>query len=319
MNRRRRAARLQDRFQLRAWLMRHLQVFFSSLGRLWQRPLGNFMSVLVIAIAMALPAGLHLVVDNLERLSDHWEGAAGATLFLQQGLDDAKVETLLQRLRREPQVGELKHLTPGQALAEFRRHSGMADAISLLEENPLPHVVLIRPADPGIPAERFRALVERLRDHPEVERAIADLQWVERFQGMVHLLQRGTTILAALLSLAVLLVIGNTIRLEIQNRRQEIEIVKLVGGSHAFIRRPFLYEGFWYGLLGAALALLLLSLSLFLLHGPVSRLARLYGSDFTLESPGPAVVLAIFLTGSLLGILGAWIAVHQQLQEIEPT
>jgi len=319
MNRRRRAARLQGGFQPRAWLMRHLQVFFSSLGRLWQRPLGNFMSILVIAIAMALPAGLHLVVDNLERLSDNWEGAASATLFLRQELDDAKVEALLQRLRREPQVGELKHLTPSQALAEFRRHSGMADAISLLEENPLPHVVLIHPADPGIPAEQFRALVERLRDHPEVERAIADLQWVERFQGMVHLLQRGTTILAALLSLAVLLVIGNTIRLEIQNRRQEIEIVKLVGGSHAFIRRPFLYEGFWYGLLGAALALLLLSLSLFLLHGPVSRLARLYGSDFTLESPGPAVVLAMLLAGSLLGILGAWIAVHQQLQEIEPT
>ncbi|HHH13580.1 MAG TPA: ABC transporter permease [Thiolapillus brandeum] len=319
MNRRRRAARLQGGLQPRAWLMRHLQVFFSSLGRLWQRPLGNFMSVLVIAIAMALPAGLHLVVDNLERLSDDWEGAASATLFLQQALDDAKVEALLQRLRREPQVGELKHLTPGQALAEFRRYSGMADAISLLEENPLPHVVLIRPADPGIPAERFRALVERLREYPEVERAVADLQWVERFQGMVHLLQRGTTILAALLSLAVLLVIGNTIRLEIQNRRQEIEIVKLVGGSHAFIRRPFLYEGFWYGLLGATLALLLLSLSLFLLHGPVSRLARLYGSGFTLESPGPAVVLAMLLAGSLLGILGAWIAVRQQLQEIEPT
>jgi len=316
--RRHRTARLRTRFQPRAWFLRHLQVFFSSLGRLRQRPLGNFMSILVIAIAMALPAGLHLLVTNLERLSGKWEGAASATLFLEQGLDEAEVERVLRRLRKNPGVGRIRHLTPQQALAEFRRHSGLDDAISLLEENPLPHVVLVRPRDPQISLGHFRALVDRLRDDPGVERAIADLQWVDRFRGMVKLLQRGTRILAALLSLAVLLVIGNTIRLEIQGRRQEIEIVKLVGGSHAFIRRPFLYEGFWYGLLGALLALFLLFLSLTLMQEPVAHLARLYGSDFTLRGGGLSLALPVLSTGSLLGVVGAWIAVRQQLREIEP-
>jgi len=315
---RRNGGRLRPPFRPRAWAARHLQVLISSLGRLWRRPLGNFMSILVIAIALALPTGLHLLVHNLERLAGGWQGAASATLFLRREISDDQVKRLLKQLREDPAVGLVRHLTPAQALDDFRRHSGMADAITLLETNPLPHVVMIRPADPHIAPARFKNLVERLRKRPEVERAIADLQWVERFQGMVDLVRRSALLLSALLSLAVLLVIGNTIRLEIQSRRDEIEIVKLVGGSQAFIRRPFLYEGFWYGLLGAILALVLLAVSLVALRVPVARLAHLYASDFTLKGPGFTVVLLLLAAGSALGVLGAWVAVRQQLRRIEP-
>ena len=318
MSRRRSRTRLRQPLQPRAWVLRHLQVFFSSLGRIWQRPIGNGMSILVIAIAIALPAGLQLLVSNLAQLAGHWEGGASATLFLEPEVSDRQVEALLQRLRSDRRIGALQHLTPQQALEEFRQHSGLGEAISLLEENPLPHVVLLKPADPNLPLERFQALVRELRGYPGVDRAMVDLQWVSRFRAMVQLLRRGSQVLAVLLSLAVVLVIGNTIRLEIQGRREEIEIVKLVGGSRAFIRRPFLYEGFWYGLLGGLTALLLLELSLLFLRGPVERLARLYGGAYRLQGPDPNLALAMLLIAVLLGVTGAWLAVQQQLDRIEP-
>ena len=318
MNRRRISRRLRAKADPRAWLGRNLQVLLSSLGRLWQRPMGSFMSILVIAIAMALPTALYLVTDNLQRLSRNWEGSASATLFLRTDVTADQVEQVLQRLKTMPEIGRLQHLTPEQALAEFEQYSGLGEAVSLLEENPLPHVVLIQAADAGFSAGKLSALLQRLEKLPEVETASADLQWVARFQAMIRILHRGALLLAALLALAVLLVIGNTIRLEIQGREREIAVVKLVGGSRAFIRRPFLYEGFWYGLLGSLGALLLVILSRWLLQEPVRQLSQLYASGFSLQGPSLTAASLVVASGCLLGVAGAWIAVHQQLDRIEP-
>lgn len=318
MNRRVRTQRLRQPMDPHGWFMRNLQVFFSSLGHLWQRPLGSLMSILVIAIAMALPTGLYVVVDNLQRLSQGWEGAASATLFLVQDTSDREVQDLLARLEKEPAIGRLHHLDPAQALAEFQQYSGLGEAVAQLQENPLPHVVLVQTADPHISPEAFSELLDGIRSYPQVETATADLQWMRRFQAIIRLLQRGAWLLSLLLSVAVVLVIGNTIRLEIQNRQQEIRIIKLVGGSNAFIRRPFLYEGFWYGLLGSTAALLLVAASWLLLREPANRLSQLYGSGFSLEGMAPLAALLVVGLGCLLGVAGAWIAVHQQLGEIEP-
>ncbi len=318
MSRREKNNRLRRQFQPRAWAIRHMQVLFSSLGRLWQHPWGSLLNILVIAIAMALPAGLHLLVGNLEQLASNWRGGASATLFLKQDISNHEVQRFLSSLRTMPEIGEITHLTPQQALAEFRQYSGLGDALSLLKSNPLPHVVLIHPADANSSVEKFGALVERLRKKAAVDRAFIDLQWVARFQGMVQLLQRGSRLLALLLSLAVLLVIGNTIRLEIQGRHQEIEIIKLVGGSHAFIRRPFLYQGFWYGLLGGFGAALLVWISLLTLQSPIRHLSQLYGDSYHLMGMGFGLPLLLLFSGGLLGVLGAWVAVRQQLSRVEP-
>ena len=318
MNRRTRKQRLRQPLDPRGWFMRNLQVLLSSLGRLWQRPLGSLMSILVIAVAMALPTGLYVVVNNLQRLSQSWEGAASATLFLVQEATDRDVQTLLARLEKEPAIGKLQHLDPAQALAEFQQYSGLGEAVAQLQENPLPHVVLVQTADPHISPENFSELLDRIRSYPQVESATADLQWMRRFQAIIHLLQRGAWLLSLLLAMAVVLVIGNTIRLEIQHRHQEIRIIKLVGGSNTFIRRPFLYEGFWYGLLGSTAALLLVAASWLLLREPVNRLSQLYGSGFSLEGMAPLSALLVVGLGCLLGVTGAWIAVHQQLEQIEP-
>ncbi len=318
MSQRRRDPGFKHRLSLSAWLTRHAQVFFASLGRLVRRPLGSLMTLSVLGIAIALPLGLHLLVANLQQLAEGWSGAASISIFLKEGTDQAQAEKLMRVLEARPDIGEVRHITPEQALAEFRQHSGFGDALDLLDSNPLPHVLLAQPANPDIGAEKAETLLAELKKLPGVDLALADLKWVERFQGINQLLQRAVLILSLLLALAVLLIIGNTIRLEIQNRRDEIEIIKLVGGSNAFIRRPFLYEGFWYGLLGGGIAITLVWLSSLALQGPVQHLAELYQSSFRLGGLDPSTAITVLGLSILLGVLGAWTAVGQHLGAIEP-
>ncbi len=304
---------------LRTWLTRHAQVSLSSLGRLYRAPLASFMTAAVIGIALALPAGLYLLTTNLQQLSDRWDSNADFSLFLQQDLGISQAQALAGRLSDWPEIDTLQLITPDAALAEFRAHSGFGGTLDSLDKNPLPAVLAIKPADRYSDADSAAALLERLQALPEVELAQLDLQWVKRFNAMVDIVRRSIWIMAALLGLAVLLIVGNTIRLEIQNRRSEIEITKLIGATNAFIRRPFLYAGFWYGLLGAILALLLIQLTFLQLHGPVHQLAELYQSDFRLQALTGNEALALLLAGILLGLLGALLAVGRHLAAIEPT
>ena len=318
MKARKRQQGFNRRLRPATWLARHAQVLFSSLGRLWQRPLGSLMTLLVLGIAIALPLSLHLLVNNLQQLVSQWDSGASISVFLKENTDEKAVKTLVRTLQTEQTIRDIRHISPQQAMEEFRQHSDFASALELLDDNPLPHVLLVYPRDAKIPAKKLQAFLQKLESHPEVELALADLQWVERFQGITHVIQRAALVLALLLSLAVLLIIGNTIRLEIQGRRNEIEIIKLVGGSNAFIRRPFLYEGFWYGLFGSLIAIALILLSARALQNPVSHLAALYQSNFQLSGLAMTTVFGVIGTSILLGILGAWIAVRQHLGEMEP-
>ncbi|WP_456373070.1 permease-like cell division protein FtsX [Thiolapillus sp.] len=318
MSKRQRKARFKRRFSLSGWLVRHAQVFFSSLGRLAQRPLGSFMTLSVLGIAIALPLGLHLLVGNLQQLAGNWDGAASISVFLKDDIGQQQALKLVQILEARPDIGQVEHITPDQAMAEFRQQSGFGSALDLLDHNPLPHVLLVQPADPNAASGKIEALLNDLKNLPEVELALADMQWVERFQGINRILQRIALLLSLLLALAVLLIIGNTIRLEIQSRRDEIEIIKLVGGSNSFVRRPFLYEGFWYGLLGGSIALVLIWLASLSLRGPARRLAELYQSSFQLGGLDLATATTVLGLSMLLGIFGAWLAVNQHLGTTEP-
>ncbi|BAO44960.1 permease-like cell division protein FtsX [Thiolapillus brandeum] len=319
MRKRRRKAAFNKHFSLSAWLARHAQVFLSSLGRLARRPLGSLMTLTVLGIAISLPLGLHLLVNNLQQLAGNWDGSASISLFLEDGISEEQAEALMDTLKTRPDIGAVQHITPEQAMAEFRQHSGFGDALDLLDSNPLPHVLLVQPANPDLHTQRIKPLLDHLKAQPGVELALADLQWVERFQGINRMLERIALLLALLLALAVLLIIGNTIRLEIQSRRDEIEIVKLVGGSNSFIRRPFLYEGFWYGLLGGLLATLLIWLASLALRGPAQHLADLYHSNFHLGGLDLHTAALVLGMSVLLGIAGAWTAVSQHLRDIEPS
>jgi len=318
MARRGKAPRFQRNRSPVTWLLRHAQMSLSSLGRLVRTPVSTLMTAAVIGIALALPGGLHLLVDNVRALSSSWDGSASVSLFLHESVTDEQAETVRERVAQRPDVAETRLISRERALREFRQLSGFGEAIELLDQNPLPAVVVVRPSDAVQGAQAVGRMAEELQAYREIELAQVDLQWVERLGAITGTIERGVLILAGLLAGAVLLIVGNTIRLEIQNRHGEIEIVKLVGGTDAFIRRPFLYEGLWYGLLGAAIALLLVLSSLYMLDGPVRRLAGLYESGFELAVIDPASLLGLVLGGPLLGLAGAWLAVGRHLSQVQP-
>ena len=299
------------------WFAHHLQGAVSSLSRLRGTPLPTLMTVLVIGIALALPGALFVLTRNLERLGDGWEQTAAISLFLKAGVSEAKAKALARRLEGRPDLESVTLISPDQALEELRAETGFAEAVEQLETNPLPYVLALRPAQSLGDAASLEGLREVLTALPETDLVRMDTLWVRRFQGIVLLGERAAQVLAFTLALGVLLVIGNTIRLEIENRRQEIVIMETVGATHAFIRRPFLWLGVWHGVLGGCIAWFLVSLALLFMQGPVSRLAALYQADFVLVGLGPSA-LAFLLGGSLLlGLAGSWISVSRHLAAIE--
>lgn len=315
---RRKPRRFRPRPNPLAWSIRHLQMSLSSLGRLWRAPLATLMTAAVLGIALALPAGLHLIIDNVRNLAGGWEGTSSISLFLDRSLTDQQAERVRHLVSQRAEVADARLITKSQAMEEFRSFSGFGGALDLLDENPLPAVVLVRPRAAAASPEATALLARQLEGFREIELAQVDLQWVRRLEALTQTLERGVGVLAGLLSAAVLLIIGNTIRLEIQNRQSEIEIFKLVGGTDAFIRRPFLYEGIWYGLFGAVIATFLVLTSLYLMEGPVQRLIGLYQTRFDMALFTSGTFLAIFIGSPLLGLCGAWLAVGRHLRRIVP-
>jgi len=307
---------IATRFQ--AYWINHLQTLFASLGRLWRTPLASLMTAAVIGIALALPAGLHVVLDNAQRLSANWDGSARISVFLKNKVSDAQARRLAQKIQGHNDVAESEYISREQALDEFRSLSGFGDALKALKENPLPAVLVIRPSLAASDPARVEALVNDLQKLPEVDFAQLDMQWVRRLHAIMRIAQRGVFVLGALLALAVLLIVGNTIRLDIYNRREEIEVIKMVGGTDAFIRRPFLYGGMWYGLVGGLIAWIMVAASLWLLRDPVRGLADLYRSGYGLEMMDFTTTLILFVFSAVLGWLGSWLAVGRHLRAIEP-
>ncbi len=300
------------------WLTRHLQVALGCIGNLLRTPLGSLMTVAAIGIALALPAGLLVLLGNLQQVVGQWEEPVAISLFLKQEVGDSEAEALGQRIRDDENPALLQVISRAGALEEFRAHSGFGSVLEVLDENPLPAVILVRPAAEKDGPEAVATLAKRLGRLPQVEFAQLDLQWVQRLYGITEIARRGTYLIAVLLSVAVLLIVGNTIRLEIQNRHDEIAIAKLVGGTDAFVRRPFLYHGFWLGLLGGGTAWLLVRTSTGVLESSVTRLAELYHSGFRLLAPGLPEAVVLLGGGALIGWLGAGVAVGRHIRAIEP-
>jgi cell division transport system permease protein len=310
--------RLQRKLSPRVYLRRHAQVALDSLGRLYRNRLASLMTAAVIGIALALPSGLYLMLDNLGRLGGSWDGQASISVFLQDDVTTDAAKALARQIDAWDEVNEVQLITPEQALVEFGERSGLGNVLEALNENPLPAVLIITPSNLHITPDAASALQTRLEKMPETALAQLDLEWVQRLTAMLEIAQRGILVISGLLALAVLLVIGNTIRLEIQNRREEILVTKLIGATNGFVRRPFLYSGIWYGFLGAAIAWLLVEAGFWLLGNPVARLAGLYNSDFSLETLPLQLLGLLAGTGLLLGLLGSWLAVGRHLNAIEP-
>ncbi|MBA55644.1 MAG: cell division protein FtsX [Pseudomonadales bacterium] len=310
------AARTTFKQRFESWREHHKEVALESLRRLMATPLPTLMTILVIAIALSLPAGLYVMLKNAEAISEDWDGSAQISLFLHLKTSTEQGRRLADTLAKRPDVKRTEYISREQALAEFEEQSGFGDLLQELGENPLPAVVVVYPSVTDLEAaEKLRL---DLAKKGEVDLAQLDAQWVQRLYAILDLGRRLVVALSIGLALAVLLVIINTIRLAIESRRDEIIIVKLVGGTDAFVRRPFMYTGLWYGLGGCLIALMLIQTVLWWLDEPVQALSELYRSQFELSGLGLEVSFLMLLGSIAIGLIGARLAVSQHIRSIEP-
>ncbi len=298
-------------------LRHHRSVAREVLQQLVRFPVSLLLSWSVIAIALALPTLFMLLMSNVQVLARGLDGIPRISLYLQLDLGESRRLELQQQLQAQPGIDSVRYISPQQALDDFQQSSGLTDVLAGLEGNPLPAVLSarIQLSDP----ERLATLEQQLSAWPGVDQVQLDRAWILKLHSMLLFGQRLAWALGLMLAAGVLLIIGNTTRLAIERRRDEILVVKLVGGSNAYVRRPFLYLGFWLGLGGALLALLLVSLLLLLLDGPIAQLVQLYAGAFHLHGLGLSGAALLLLLGTLLGWLGALLSCNRHLRDIEPS
>lgn len=299
------------------WFGRHVNMAGQSLGRLLRQPFASLMIVLVIAVTLALPAALNLIVKNAAAVSGSWDNALDFSVFLSRDISLDEAQNLAQLIRQRADVANVSLISAEQALEEFKLQSGFGDAMDQLSQNPLPHTLVVRPSAANT-SESMVLLREELANLPETDLVQVDTEWVQRFHAILDIVRQAILIGSVLLGTAIIVIIGNTIRLDIQNRREEIEVTKLIGASNAFVRRPFLWTGFWYGLLGGLLAIALVQYGVYLLQPPIARLAGLYQSGVAVLNFDLREIGVIVGVGVLLGLLGSWFAAARHMRRIEP-
>ena len=303
--------------RMNTFFTRHLQNALAALGQLSRQPIATGLTVVVIGIALALPASLQVSVQAAQRFAGNWDDIRDFSVYMKPGASLESARQLARELSGHGGIADAKVVTADEALEEFAGDPAFGDVLRALKTNPLPHTLVVKPTAEAS-AEQLSTLKARLSARPEIDLVQLDTQWLSRLAAILDFIRRAVWIATVLLIGAVIVIVGNTIRLDIQNRRQEIEVSKLLGASDAFVRRPFLYVGFWYGLLGSMVALFLLTAGSLILRGPLERLLRLYGTAFEGFGFPPSTALLVLGGGLLAGCAGAWVAVSRHLSEIEP-
>lgn len=299
------------------WLSHHGYSIVASFGRMLRKPWATLLTVGVMAVALALPLGLWLVMGNVARLGGEVQASRNVDVFLKQDIGAAAAKSLADTLRQRGDVAEVVVVTPDQALTQLRTRSDTAAAIDALgtdaAREALPSVLRVTPR------RDERVLADALRTLPQAERVQHDLAWRDRLDAWLGFGERAALVLAALLGLGALLVVGNTVRLDIQSRREEIGVLQLLGASDGFVRRPFLYLGAWYGLAAGGAALGVLTLAWMGLRAPLAALAAGYGSHFAMRGLDPLQALLVLVAAGVLGWLGAGVVTGHYLRQTRPT
>jgi len=308
--------RVSAKDKRRHWREHHADVAKDCLRQLFAAPMSTFMTVLVLAVALALPGFLFSALSNVSRLSDSWDNENKISLFLQTDLSTMQVDNFVQNLLLRPDLIAIDLVDASQGLLEFKQQSGLSDILDSLESNPLPAVVYVLPKNNS--QEGLALLANELKALPQVEQAVLDLNWIKRFNGILLVTERAIVALSLLLAFAILLIIGNTIRLNVESRNEEILVSKLMGATNAWVRRPFLYSGVFYGVSAAVLALLILELAMLMMKTPILQLTQLYQSHFVLSGLGVIGSVVLISVSSILGLLGALISVNKFLAKQEP-
>ncbi|MGO1247512.1 MAG: permease-like cell division protein FtsX [Oceanisphaera sp.] len=296
----------------------HIRQLFASLGELWRTPLSSLMTIAVLGVSLALPASFYVLLKNAESVSAVWQSKAQISLYLQQSTTEQQVTELQTRLAALPEIDKVTYISAEQGRDDFKGAAGFAEALDLLADNPLPAVLILGLSETGRLPEAAEQLLADMNAEPTVDTARLDMAWLARLSGIVDLLRQAVVGMASLLLAGVLLVVGNTLRLNILNSRYEIEVMKLVGATDRFIQRPFLYVGLWYGIIGGLLAWWLTLVMVFWLSHKVSALADLYQSDFDLLGLSLEESVLLVATGTLLSLLASGFSVRRHIRAIEP-
>ena len=301
------------------FFINHFRQALGSLGELWRSGMSSAMTVGVLGLSITLPTTLYVMVKNTEQISAGWEHASQISLFIKDKASQRDVNQLVKRIQLWPEVQDLTLITADQALAEFKQLSGFGDAIAYLDSNPLPNVVLVTPTQRHASPVAARALLEKLKNEREVDIGKLDIEWLERLHGLLNLVKDLVSVIALLLFLAVTLIIGNTIRLNILNKKDEILVMKLVGATDAFIQRPFMYTGFWYGFLGGLLAWIAVTLLLWWMSTSIANVSALYQKDFNITGLDFNTFISMLGISVFLGLSGSFLSVKRHVRDIEPT
>jgi len=304
---------------INAYFARHAQVLVGSLGRIVHQPFATLMTMGVIAVALALPLFLSLLLQNARVATGNWNEAYDLSVYMDKKAGAGRAQSLAKQLKARGDVAAVRIITADQALAEFRNDSGFGKALDALSDNPLPDTLVVTPTLTASTPQGTETLKAAIAAMSDVQTVQIDTEWVKRLHAMLDLLRRVVLLTGGLLGVGIVLIVSNTIRLDILNRRAEIEVMKLVGASDGFARRPFLYSGIWYGLGGGLLALTLVAVASTVLARPVAQLAFLYGSDFRLEGLKLVVGLGVLSLAVALSWLGSWLAATRHIRAIEPT
>lgn len=303
----------------RGYKAHHRETLRASLVKMLHEPMQTVLTVMVIAIALALPASLYLTVDNVQQVGSNFESSAQITVFVNKGAKPEAIEGLEKKLNGMTGVNSVEYISAQQALLEFKALSGFGSALRYLEDNPLPAVFLVQPMMEGeVDLVQTQKIITDITALPVVDDVQIDMAWLQRLHSLIEMGHKIVLALGITLGIGVLLVIGNTIRLAIESRRNEIIVVKLVGGTNAYVRRPFLYTGLLLGLFGALIASIMLFSCLMWISSSVENLASLYQSQYRLQGLGITGFLSLMLIGGVFGLGGAWIAVSRHLRDIEP-
>ncbi len=297
-------------------MRQHLGVLRFTLRRLLATPVASTLNILIMGIAISLPVGLYVLMHNVQGLVADMGRTPQISLFLAMGTPKDEAEQIGKRLEQHAGIARAEFVPRDQALEQLKRRAGLADVINGLKQNPLPDAFIIQPKSSDV--ESLDALRVELQKWSHVEYVQLDSDWARKLDAVLGFARLAVFILATLLSIALVAITFNTIRLQILTRREEIEVSKLIGATDSFIRRPFLYFGFVQGAAAGAAAWLIIAASLSLLNLKLKGLAQLYGSHFSLNHLSAGDSLSLLVFAAYLGWLGAWLSVSQHLWQADP-